>query len=211
MFGGSFDPVHIGHMAVVRGAIAYGGAESAVLMVPAARSPHKVRGPNISDEHRLAMLMLAVRNVEEGEVGVWRDEILRGGPSYTVHTLERLKSLIPETVILRLLLGEDQLRALHTWHNPREIVSLAPPLMYRRGGDHTADLQEALRATQFWTQEQVDVLAASVVTAPLVHVSSTPLRGLLGADETKALASEHLPPGVYDYIQRNSLYAIPGT
>ncbi len=206
MFGGSFDPVHVGHVGLVRAACAYVGTGCGVVLVPAARSPHKAAGHTVSADHRVAMLMLARQSMSEGSIGVWDDEVVRGGASYTVDTLGRLRDVIPMTVTLRLLMGEDQLRALHTWREPRRIVSLAPPLVYRRGDAEATGMEAALCSAGMWSADEAQEFLRATIIAPLMAVSSTRIRELLAARQTRAQAATLLPPGVFAYIEEHGLY-----
>src|SRR5689334_1295819 len=111
ILGGTFDPVHYGHLHLaddVRAALAL----REVRLVPAADPPHRA-APHASASERIAMLELAVRDFP-GLVVDTR-EIARGGKSYTVETLGGFRVELPDTPLL-LLLGADQFRSLPTWH-----------------------------------------------------------------------------------------------
>jgi nicotinate-nucleotide adenylyltransferase len=174
-FGGTFDPPHKGHVELpvrVRDEMErrYGCVGKAWLVyIPAARSPHKERGPVVSDGDRVEMLRLALAGVPR--TGVWTDEIDRarseeqaGEPSFTVDTLHRAcewmdgqadsgggASIVsveseseaavakPSLVPLRLLIGADQAIGFHRWRGPREIVRIARPVVMVRGDVEDAD------------------------------------------------------------------------
>jgi nicotinate-nucleotide adenylyltransferase len=127
MFGGTFDPPHVGHLALAEWARERLALDR-VVFVPAGRPPHK-RGPRLSTAaHRLAMTRLAVRRNPGFEVSAV--ELERSGPSYTVETLERLRE--GERAWWFLLVGSDSLEELHTWHEPQKVLDLATLAVARR-------------------------------------------------------------------------------
>ena len=121
VFGGTFDPPHVGHLALAEWAREALSLDR-VIFVPAARPPHK-RGKRMSAaEDRVAMTRLAVRGNRAFAVSTI--EVRRTGPSYTVDTLRALARAHPRAQ-LWLLMGEDSLREFHTWHAPERILALA--------------------------------------------------------------------------------------
>ncbi len=223
VFGGTFDPVHTGHTGLSASAAAHLSARASgricTLFVPAARSPHKAAGPVAPDADRGAMLRIALDGRPDG--AVWTDEIdrvapapaARGSapataPSYTVDTLHRLRVSLGLAgragTRLHLLLGADQVLALHRWREPREILALAQPLILLRAGAEAPDaLLAGLVATGFWTEGELARLRAGIVPAALVNVSSTAVREALasGRDTTGML-----DPRVRAYIDQHGLY-----
>jgi len=136
VFGGTFDPVHIGHLSAVReaGEILQLGR---ILLVPAGRSPHKSSHTRASAALRLEMLKAAVQGdplLEVSEV-----ELLREGPSFTVETLEILSRANPGTPLF-LLMGVDQWSAFSRWRSPREIARLATIVLMARGGEFPSEV-----------------------------------------------------------------------
>jgi nicotinate-nucleotide adenylyltransferase len=120
VFGGAFDPPHAAHLALLQSAISTLGLDE-LRVVPTGQAWHKARV--LSDaHHRLAMTRLAFASVPR--VLVDPRETQRTGPSYTVDTLRELKAL-PEGVDLFLIIGEDQARALPTWHDWGDVLQLA--------------------------------------------------------------------------------------
>lgn len=121
VFGGTFDPPHVGHLALAEWAREALALER-VIFVPAARPPHK-RGKRMSPAvDRVAMTRLAVRGNPAFTVSTL--EVRRTGPSYTVDTLRALARAHPPAT-LWLLMGEDSLHEFHTWHAPDRILELA--------------------------------------------------------------------------------------
>jgi nicotinate-nucleotide adenylyltransferase len=121
IFGGTFNPPHVGHLIVAE----YVRAELSldkIVFVPAAIPPHKLGQEIIPAEHRLAMLRLAVEG--NNHFDVLDIELNRGGVSFTVDTLRQLREHDPANE-LYLLIGMDNLVDFHTWKSPQEILSLA--------------------------------------------------------------------------------------
>ena len=130
VFGGTFDPPHVGHLALAEWAREALDLDR-VLFVPAARPPHK-RGKRMSPAgDRLAMTRLAVRGNRAFAVSAI--EVRRTGPSYTVDTLRALARAHPGAAFW-LLMGEDSLREFHTWHAPEAILELARLAVAARPG-----------------------------------------------------------------------------
>jgi nicotinate-nucleotide adenylyltransferase len=133
LYGGSFDPVHAGHLHVAAHALRALGADR-LAFVPAFRSPHKTNGTSASAEDRLAMLRLAAQ--EDPRFDVLDTELRRGGPSYTVDTVREL--LAPGGPFagdaLVLLIGQDALCEFHRWQEARALAALAPIAWVPRPG-----------------------------------------------------------------------------
>lgn len=142
LYGGSFDPAHLGHRAVARAARRAARLD-AVVFVPAARSPHKAAAARFDDRQRLELLRLLLER--EPQTGVWGIELERPAPSYTVETLESLARLrgagAPRPF---LILGEDQLAGLSRWKAPERLWALAEPLIVQRHSG--AEFERALAA-----------------------------------------------------------------
>ncbi len=213
LLGGTFDPVHYGHLRFadeVRRAL--GLAE--LRLVPAGVPPHR-GGPAASSEDRLAMLRLAV--AEFPGLVVDSRELERPGKSYTVLTLEDLRA----NDVLRpiwLLLGADAFLGLPTWHRWREIFALAHVVVVERpGADPTDAMPEALAVE--WRARHVDdpaplfstpagaIFEQTITPQP---IAATVIRAQLarGAEGRKAV-DQLLPPAVLTYIDHHRLYRPP--
>lgn len=129
VLGGSFDPVHRGHLAVARAALR-GLRLDRLLIVPSKRSPLKSRRPAAA-RHRMAMLKLAFRGMPK--VGFSMIELRRPAPSYTVDTLRALKRRWPKAELF-LILGADAVREFRRWRRPGEIRRLAALAVFPRPG-----------------------------------------------------------------------------
>ena len=132
IFGGTFDPVHTGHLLLGRDAVEMLKL-SRLVFVPAAISPHKLaQEPGASGLLRLRMLTEAVAG--EKDFAVDGSELDRPGPSFTIDTLLALRSRLPADSEFFYLIGEDNLPKLHTWHRIDELRQLATFVVFRRGG-----------------------------------------------------------------------------
>ncbi|TVR04272.1 MAG: nicotinate (nicotinamide) nucleotide adenylyltransferase [Spirochaetaceae bacterium] len=183
LFGGSFDPVHIGHLFVaeeVRIRLGY----DRVIFVPAAHPPHKNGPPAGSATDRLAMLGLAVEH-ECFSIGRW--EIDRGGVSYTIDTVRQVIADGLASGKPGLIIGDDLVSGFSSWREPEEVINLANIIVVRR---QDTPLPELLRD------------AHTVDNSPL-PVSSSQIR--------KRVQSGHafrylVPEPVYRYIVDHRLY-----
>jgi nicotinate-nucleotide adenylyltransferase len=180
VFGGTFDPVHVGHLAIAQAALDTAGLDR-VVFVPARRSPLKDSEPAASEGDRFAMLVLATK--EQPRFSVSRVELDREGPSYTVDTLEALRP----TGELFLILGSDALADLAKWRSPERIKGLAKILVARRPGAPEPDAASGARAFD----------------APCLDISSRELR----ARASRGLSLRYLVPDeVWRHIAQSGLY-----
>lgn len=215
VFGGSFDPPHREHVDMPR--IARDrmfGDRAWLLYVPAARSPHKTAGPSASDADRVDLLRLAIG--ASNRASVWTDEIDRAAdrtsrgvlrPSYTVDTVRRLRRIVPENIVLRLLIGADQAAAFHRWRQPRAIVRAARPLVMLREPVGTPDeLYLHLTRAAFWKPDEIRLWIESVAPTPVVRRSSTQIRASLRSRARARTAPDGLDPRVRREIERRALY-----
>src|SRR6185369_1007777 len=141
LFGGTFDPPHVGHLALAEWARVRLDLDR-VLFVPVGRAPHKPPGRLSGARHRLAMTRLAVRGNPAFEVSAL--ELGVNAPSYTVDTLRRLRALRPKGRWF-LLLGADSLDEFRTWHEPETILSLATVAVAARPGSGRAAMRQWAR------------------------------------------------------------------
>lgn len=169
IFGGSFDPVHLGHCWIAESALETLQLES-VYWVPAATSPLKPGGPVASAEDRLAMLRLALTGSLRHRID--DREIRRGELSYTVETVREYRQEYPEAEIL-LIIGSDSLATIRRWHQPDELLRLAIVAVVQRGGEPELDfsvLQGLVDA------ERIELFRQHVIKMPLIELSSSELR-----------------------------------
>lgn len=172
VFGGSFDPPHVGHIVLPMLAMEAIGAD-AVAYIPSASPPHKTGVEQAPAEDRLAMVEAAVADLPFAEVLPLELERAEQGivPNYTVDTLAALRALVGPGPQLRLLIGGDMLRSFDTWREPEQIVALAEPVVMVRPPDTAESLLAALPAGF----ERVD-WESRLVVLPQLDISSTLIR-----------------------------------
>lgn len=195
VYGGSFDPPHSMHVRMAAAAADALGATT-LLVVPAGVNPQRAARPPAAGEHRLAMVRLAF--AADPRVQVDDRELRRGGPSFTVDTVESLHRERPE-VELRLLIGGDQALNFGSWREPDRILSLAEPVVVPRPPMHAAALREALAArhgTAAWGPRVLEI--------DPVDASSTAARELLARGLTPG--ADLVPPEVAAYALLHGLY-----
>ena len=183
IFGGSFDPVHCGHVALAR-AVRDSGLADEVWFLVTPLNPHK-QGNNLTDEaERLAMVRLAI--VDEPGIEASDFEFHLPRPSYTVNTLDALEKAFPSREFL-LLMGADNWQKIDKWYKGDEIVSRFGIVVYPRGDEAAPTLPASVK----WLQ------------APLFDISSTEIRSAVAAGED---VSQWLHPAVVKYIKDKKMY-----
>lgn len=205
IFGGTFDPVHIGHLRV---AVEISEALDAdVRLLPAPVPPHRPQ-PLASAEQRLAMLALGLRGC--ARLHADDRELRRAGPSYSVDTLAELRAELGPDRPLVLCVGADAFAGFATWHRHHDIFELAHVLILTRPGaaDRVA-WPESLRAQAVARRGALAQLRgqaagriAELAVTPLA-ISATAVRTLIAAGRDPRFL---LPEAVADYIERNGLY-----
>lgn len=206
IFGGTFDPIHYGHLRAAREV--YDRLKlSELRFISAAQPPHR-RQPLASAEDRLTMVRLAIEN----EPGFAADdrELKRGGPSYTVLTLESLRAELGAAVPLCLLIGADAFLEFETWHRWQEIPALAHLVVMLRPGAPATRNPSTWPA---WARERACHVASELAKAPAGRVmfvdispqdiSATRIRDAIARG---AAVTEQLPEAVWRYIRRHGLY-----
>lgn len=207
LFGGSFDPIHCGHVAAARAALEQVDLDR-VLFLPTADPPHK---PPLTAPawRRFAMVELALLD-EEGLYTSSR-ELTPGRTAYTVETLEHFRKQEPEAE-LHLLVGSDSLAQLHTWKRWRELLRLARLVVSMRPGwewqrvreEIPTDLATRLDEGETAATEYRDGRPAPVCVQRPVEVSSTEIRQAFDRGEDPP--ADLFPPRVLDYIHKYRLY-----
>jgi nicotinate-nucleotide adenylyltransferase len=178
VFGGTFDPVHVGHLAIANAALDELGLDR-LYFVPARRSPLKQDGPIASAEDRLAMLSAAI--ADEPRFHISRAELDRNGPSFTVDTLEALRG----EGALFLILGSDAYADFERWREPARIRELATIVLAARPGVPNAPA------------------GVRKLDSPLMDISSRELR----ARAARGRSLRYLvPKAALRYIEEHRLY-----
>ena len=204
-FGGSFDPVHRGHVTLPPMIAPAIGAQQ-IIYVPAARSPHKAAKPT-DDHHRLAMLTIALRDLPEAKI--WTTELDRSihhpdEPSYWADTWALVKKEYPLGAN-RFLIGADQASSMHRWRRFEEFWMYGVVVL--RGGSKSVDaLMGTLRETRAWSEQAIERWRSLVVETELMDVSSSEIRSALADPQQRTQRPEGLDAQVYQYILDQNLY-----
>ncbi|ODP34327.1 nicotinate (nicotinamide) nucleotide adenylyltransferase [Pandoraea sp. ISTKB] len=217
VLGGTFDPIHTGHLAL--GALfADTLALDELILMPAGQQPQKQGSTDAG--HRLAMTRLAAEGLAaelavthpSTQVIVSTREIERAGPSYTVDTLRDMRRDIGPEVSLSLLIGSDQLVRLDTWHAWRELFDYAHVCAAARPG-FSRDTASAQLRDVFAQREETALGVQSTPCGGIliddslaVDISATELRATLAHAQDAATPPENLPEPVWQYIRAQHLY-----
>jgi nicotinate-nucleotide adenylyltransferase len=209
LLGGSFDPVHHGHVALAE-LFAQLLCPSELRILPAGKPWQKKTGLQASDEDRVAMLELAFQNAR-APVVLDLQEIERNSPTYTVDTLRQLRAAVGPDASVVFLMGADQLHKLDTWREWQALFELANIGVAARPGfelahDTLPDAVAQEMKRRLATPEQVRAAPAGLVCVAhtlAVDISATQVRNALRAGcDANALVA----PQVLDYIQQHNLY-----
>ena len=196
LFGGSFDPVHYGHLLLAECA-----REALVLdevwLLPAAVPPHKQARELAPAKARLEMLELALGGHEQLRTSPL--EIERGGISYTVLTLAAVHERQPQASLF-LLMGADSLHDLPSWREPGRICELATPVVVRRGGSPEPDFSVLAALV---SPQRINEIRLAQVEMPLIELSSTDLRRRAATGQSLRYRT---PRAVEKYIETQGLY-----
>lgn len=204
-YGGTFDPVHEGHLAIARAAHATLGEP--VHVMPAADPPHRPP-PGATAADRVAMLELAL----VGEAGLLLDlrELHREGPSYSVDTLHALRAEFGDDAPLALLIGADSFLGLPTWHRWHDLFALAHFVIAGRPGSLLESASPELKTATDGRWVDAPSALHGAPAGRLLHLhqplhvhSATAVRRLIGEGKPW---HHLLPPAVADYIQARGLY-----
>lgn len=187
LFGGSFNPPHVGHLALAEACAEAAGLDR-VLWTPTPAPPHKDVRSLAAPEHRLAMAHLAVAG--NARFAVSDAEFRRPGPHYTVDTLRALRAEHPQAEFA-LVLGGDSLAGFGTWREPDAILALARLVAYARPGADLSGVAADVRAR------------TTLVDGPGLDLSATGLRARLAAGRSVRYL---VPDAVLAYIGAHGLY-----
>jgi nicotinate-nucleotide adenylyltransferase len=202
LFGGTFDPVHLGHTTVAEYVAGHIGAEK-VIFIPAKRSPLKGFLPKANDKHRLKMIALAIAGKRIFEASDC--ELKKPAPSYTLKTVRQFKAEYGDSALIHWLIGADSIDDLTYWHKIVELIDTCIlTTMYRAG---CAPPDFTIFEPQ-WGRQRIEKLQQNIIQTPLIDISSTEIRDRLasGRDVTGMLA-----PSVAEYIREHNLYQSKST
>jgi nicotinate-nucleotide adenylyltransferase len=212
ILGGTFNPPHLGHLAVARHARQELGLER-VLLVPTHTTPHKASVDDVEDrrdpgpEHRLRMCRLAVHGIDG--VSVCAVEVERGGLSYTVDTLRALHASHPHAE-LTFIVGADTAGTLGSWREPAQLLELAQLAVATRAGAARRRVLEALGAIELAGGAAGDVRTGAdrvrFLEMPPIDVSSSLVRRRVADGDA---VDDLVGPAVAGYIAEHRLYRAP--
>lgn len=197
IYGGTFNPIHAGHMAAAAFAAEYLQLDL-LYLIPAGIPPHKALAEDTpASEHRLNMTRLAAgaisKNAKAQDI-----ELRRTGKSYTVDTLRELRVLHPEDQ-LYFFMGTDMFLTFQKWYKPEEIAKLCTICAFGRS---EADTEELFSVQREYLRETYHADVITITLPKIVEISSTQLREAL----KEGRGREYLHPAVYGYILREGLY-----
>lgn len=197
IFGGSFDPVHFGHLLLAECAREQARLDE-VWFLPSAVAPHKRNRQVSPDRQRVEMLQLAIGGHEAFRVSTI--EVDRGGVTYTFETLEQIHAERPGDELF-FLMGGDSVRDLPSWRKPQRICELATIVAVQRPDAPVPDV-ESLRPLV--SPERFAAAPPVIVAMPLIDLSSTDIRQRVGQGRS---IRYRLPAAVEKYIETHRLYA----
>lgn len=185
IFGGTFDPIHIGHLITAQSVREIRNLDK-IIFIPAFISPHKSDMKTSSAEDRLNMIKLAIDGIPFFD---YSDiEIKKGGVSYTIDTLKELKKIHDE---MEFIIGYDNIFTFHTWKEPDEIMKLASIIVLKRKSSHPPQFEDKYYKKAVFVQTRG------------IEISATDLRERV----RKGLPINFLvPPKVMEYIYDHKLY-----
>ena len=183
IFGGTFDPPHVGHCVIAEEAKQSCGLDR-VIFLPCHQSPHKTSLPQASDQDRLAMLQLCTADLPWAEVSDW--ELQKPKPSFSFETAEHFRATFPRANLFWLM-GVDQWLALERWSKPDRLAELLTFIVFPR--DNISPSRNPKFRSVFLNRE--------------IKVSATAIRGRVHAQESVV---ELVHPEVNRYIQSRALY-----
>jgi nicotinate-nucleotide adenylyltransferase len=185
IFGGTFDPIHLGHLITAQSVKELRNLEK-IIFIPAFISPHKSDAKTSSPEDRLNMIKLAVDGIPFFDYS--DTEVKKGGVSYSIDTLRELKKHYSE---LELLIGYDNIFSFHTWKEPDEILNLAKIIVLKRKSSHPPQFED-----KYYHQ-------AVFVQTRGIEISATDIRERV---KNGMPINFLVPPAVIKYIYEHKLY-----
>ena len=186
LFGGTFDPVHMGHL-IIADAVRQIKNLDVVIFIPSVRPPHKGDGIMFTADERTAMLQLAIG--DDPCFAVSDIEFQRSGPSYTIDTIREMKRQFPGDREFFFILGRDNLYELRTWRKPEEIVRECRILVAERTCPEVRDVPPEFK-------DYMDI-----VDVPLIDISSTGIKERIRAGQRIRYL---VPDAVDQYITRSN-------
>lgn len=201
IFGGSFDPVHLGHLILAEQCREQAQLDQ-VWFVPCALGPHKQNGTHSTDRQRMEMIELALSGHTPFVLS--KLEIERGGVSYTVDTLIQIREQHPEDELF-LLMGDDSLEEFSSWREPEKICQIAIPLVVNRPGSGNVDLT---LLKPYVDDRRFELFSQQAVSSPEIQISSSEIRQKV----SEGASIRYLTPRpVEKYIETQKLFVHKAT
>lgn len=206
LFGGTFDPVHVGHIELARLALEHFSL-SEVIFIPAASPPHKSRKHLTAFHHRVAMLALAING--DSRLSISEVEKHLPPPTYTIDTLSYLLKQSPEETAYYFIIGLDAFLDIHTWKDYEKVISKVHFIVAARPGYTVVDLQECIASLNYERRGGYWYNGSSgrkiyYLDVESADISSTDIRKTAG---TSRMPKNAVAPAVYEYIKHHKLYA----
>ena len=198
ILGGTFDPIHLGHLAIAQAAL-HRLTLDRVILIPAGRPWLKSDQQVTAPEHRLAMARLAVQ--DNPKLQVSPIEIDRPGPTYTIDTLIQLRENMGSTAHLYLILGMDSIRELPRWRDPNRLFDLCTIVAVSR--PDTPDVTPTEIQRSFPAAPDNAIIT---IRGPMLDISATHVRQRVA---NRQPINDTVPPPVQRYIQEHRLYTPP--
>ena len=198
IMGGTFNPVHHGHLVTAQEALDQFGLDE-VIFIPTGDPPHKIEDLLAHAEDRYLMTVIATSS--NSSFFVYRVEIDRKGKSYTIDTVKELRKLFGSGSELYFITGADAILEILTWKNTREIVTLAKFIAATRPGHDLSKIKE-LKTTLFDSEDEAD-RRIFIMEIPALAISSTDIRQRIKIGRP---VNYLVPEGVNNYILKHGLY-----
>lgn len=197
LFGGSFDPIHNGHLAVADYALDHLKADH-LIFIPARRSPLKSTGPSADGKIRQEMIRYAISDRKGFSVSDC--ELRRSEPSYTFDTVRQFRDQFGADADLFWLIGADAIKDIDRWYRVNELLELCRLCIMYRGGIMKPELTSLIPV---FGASRVCQLEKDILPTPLIDISSSEIRARIAAGKS---IGELLPEKVAEYIRKTGLY-----
>ena len=197
LFGGSFNPIHRGHLIIARTIMEQIELER-VIFLPATNPPHKQADQLLCATHRGEMVRLAIA----GESGFdFSDyDMTRDGPSFTIDTVNHFQQILGSDVLLHWIIGADSLVELTTWRQVNDLIDICQIITAVRPGWENIEWEKLRDVVG---DQRLEKLQTGLIQTPLVDISSTDIRHRMVNSES---ISELVPASVASYIENEGLY-----